>query len=55
MNLLVSPLRSSSSDSKKGSQSSVKSSSENTGSTSDSVGKSFCLCAAFLGILLEDG
>ena len=55
MSLLVSPLRSSSSDSKKGSQSSVKSSSENTGSTSDSVGKSFCLCAAFLGILLEDG
>ena len=55
MNLLVSPLRSSSSDSKKGSQSSVKSSRENTGSTSDSVGKSFCLCAAFLGILLEDG
>ena len=55
MNLLVSPLRSSSSDSKKGSQSSVKSSRENTGSTSDSVGKFFCLCAAFLGILLEDG
>ena len=55
MNLLVSPLRSSSSDSKKGSQSSVKSSRENTGSTSDSVRKSLCLCAAFLGILLEDG
>ena len=53
MNLLFSPLlKSSSSDSKNGSQSLVKSSNENTGSTSVSVEKSFCCCSGFRGVFL---
>lgn len=49
-------LKSSSSDSKKGSVSSVKSSSENTGSASDSNEKSFCcgLCGNLL-VVFRDG